>query len=109
MQHHHLTPAEWDSVARDPEFRALLHARRIFTVPATLFFAAYYFALPLGVGFAPQIMNRPVWGPVTIAYAFAFSQFAMVWILCAVYMNRAKRFDEMAARIVERTKSEVTP
>lgn len=105
--HHQLTPAEWDSVANDPEFRSLLRARRAFVVPATIFFIAYYFALPLGVGFAPGVMNRPLWGPLTVAYAFAFSQFLMAWILCALYMRRAKHFDELASSVVERVKTEL--
>jgi uncharacterized membrane protein (DUF485 family) len=107
LEHHHLTPAEWDSVAQDPEFRSLVQARRTFVIPATVFFIVYYLALPLSTGFAPQVMNRPVWGPLTLAYVFAFSQFAMVWILLALYMRRARRFDDMAAAIVERTKMEI--
>ena len=102
MLHHHLTPAEWDSVANDPEFKSLLHQRQAFVVPATLFFIVYYFALPLSVGFVPQVMNRPVWGPVTLAYLFAFSQFAVAWILCALYMRRARHFDKLAADVAKR-------
>lgn len=108
-QHHQLTPAEWDSVANDPEFVTLLRARRSFVVPATIFFIAYYFALPLSVGFLPAVMSRPVLGPLTLAYLAAFSQFVMAWVLCALYMRRAKRFDALAASVVARAKSELAP
>lgn len=109
MHHHQLTPAEWDSVARDPEFQALLRTRRAFVIPATIFFLAYYFALPLGVGFAPSLMNRVIWGPLTVAYAFAFSQFVMAWVLCALYMQRAKRFDTLAAAVAKRAIASLAP
>lgn len=106
--HHSLTQDEWDSVADDPEFKALLNARRSFVIPATLFFVAYYFALPISVGFAPQIMNRPLWGPLTLAYAFALSQFVMAWALCALYMHRAKQFDELAEVVAARARTRLT-
>lgn len=108
LLHHHLTPQDWDALADDPEFRSLLLARRRFTIPATLFFVAYYLALPVGVGFAPELMNRPAWGVLTVAYVFAISQFLMAWILLAIYMRRARSFDAMAARIVERAKEQYT-
>ena len=104
--HHFLTRDDWERLAENPDFAALLRARRRFTVPATIFFIVYYLALPIGVAFAPALMRRPVWGPLTLAYTFAISQFVMAWILLAIYMRRAKAFDEMARRIVERAHDE---
>jgi uncharacterized membrane protein (DUF485 family) len=86
-------------LASEPEFRALLRARRRFVVPATLFFIAYYLALPISVGFWPKVMSRPALGPLTLAYCFALSQFAMAWILLALYLRRARHFDVAAARM----------
>ena len=54
---------DWDVVARNPEFRALLAAKARFIIPATLFFVAYYFALPVLVGYAPQFMSTPSHAP----------------------------------------------
>jgi uncharacterized membrane protein (DUF485 family) len=99
QQHRHITPEQWDALAAEPEFRALVAARRRFIIPATIFFTVYYFALPISVGFAPQVMSRAVWGPLTLAYAFALSQFAMAWILLALYLWQARSFDLQAARI----------
>ena len=45
-----------------------------------VFFVVYYFALPVLVGYAPELMSRPVVGKVNIAYLFALSQFFMAWI-----------------------------
>jgi uncharacterized membrane protein (DUF485 family) len=95
----HVKPARWETLAAEPEFKSLVRSRRRFVVPATIFFIAYYLALPISVGVAPEIMSRPVLGPLTLAYCFALSQFAMAWILLVLYLRRARRFDVAAAKI----------
>jgi uncharacterized membrane protein (DUF485 family) len=92
--------ADWARVAAADEFRALVRAKLRFIVPATVFFLAYYFALPVLVGYAPGLMGKKVLGVVNLAYLFALSQFFMAWILAAVYLRAAGRFDEMAARLI---------
>jgi uncharacterized membrane protein (DUF485 family) len=92
-------PEEWSALAAEPEFRALVRSRRRFIVPATLFFIAYDLALPVGVGFWPHVMSRPVLGPLTLAYCFALSEFAMVWALMVAYVIRARSFDARAAAV----------
>ena len=99
QQHRHVSPQEWDALANEPEFRGLVRERRRFVVPATILFVVYYFALPVSVGFFPQVMSRPVWGPLTLAYAFALSQFVMAWLLLAIYLWRSRSFDVQAARV----------
>lgn len=101
MDHPQITPAEWDALAADPEFRALMRGRKRFVVPATIVFLAYYLSLPILVGFYPSLMSRPVWGPLTLAYVFALSQFAMAWVLLALYLRRARKFDLRAASLVK--------
>ncbi len=96
---HQSDPARWEALAAQPEFRALLRSRRRFVIPATIFFITYYLALPVSAGFWPAVMARPVLGPLTLAYCFALSQFAMAWILLALYLRRARRFDLQAARV----------
>jgi uncharacterized membrane protein (DUF485 family) len=98
QQHHHVTAEQWHRLAEEPEFRALVRARRRFVVPASLFFLLFYLALPISVGFAPRFMSRPVWGPLTLAYVFAILQFVMAWTLLAIYLRRAHTFDVHAAR-----------
>ena len=92
--------AEWARLERDPEFRELVSAKRRFIVPATLFFLAYYFALPVLVGYWPGLMDRPVIGRINIAYLFALSQFLMAWVLMVAYIRRARVFDAMVGRMV---------
>ncbi len=92
--------APWERIAARSTFHALLVAKQRFIIPATLFFLVYYFALPLLVGYAPQVMETKVLGVINLAYLFALSQFFMAWILAAFYLRAAKRFDAMSAEVV---------
>lgn len=106
MQLHHLTAKEWDALEADPEFQALLRARRRFIVPATIFFMLYYLALPFGVAFDPSLMSAPAIGSMTVAFAYGFSQFVMAWVLLVAYVFVAKNFDERAERIATKARAE---
>lgn len=108
QQHHRLGPQDWDAIAGDPEFRALLARKRRFIIPTTIFFFAYYLALPILVGFVPQFMSRPVLGPLTIAFVFALSQFVVAWLLMIIYLRRSKSFDDAEGRIAARIHGEFT-
>jgi uncharacterized membrane protein (DUF485 family) len=88
--------ADWERIASTQKFRSLLREKRRFVVPATCFFVIYYFALPVLVGYFPELMSRPVLGPVNLAYLFALSQFLMAWILAWLYVRAAERFDKHA-------------
>jgi len=98
--------ASWERVAAMAEFKALLAAKLKFIVPATVFFLVYYFALPILVGYAPHLMEAKVLGVVNLAYVFALSQFFMAWILAALYLRAAGRFDEMAKEVVNKSRRE---
>jgi uncharacterized membrane protein (DUF485 family) len=87
---------DWTALERTAEFRALVRAKRRFIVPATVFFVAYYFALPILVGYWPEAMRRPVVGRINVAYLFALSQFVMAWALMAAYVRRARAYDRLA-------------
>ena len=95
---------DWTVLERTPEFRALVRAKRRFVIPASVFFVAYYFALPILVGYWPEAMRRPVVGRINVAYLFALSQFVMAWGLMAAYVRRARVFDRMVADILRRVK-----
>jgi uncharacterized membrane protein (DUF485 family) len=97
-----LDVADWDRIAALAEFKSLLAAKARFIVPATVFFIAYYFALPLLVGYAPDWMAKKVFGVVNVAYLFALSQFFMAWVLAMLYVRAAGRFDTMARAVVAR-------
>lgn len=92
---------DWEKLAASEGFKNLLRAKRRFIIPAMIFFVAYYFALPVLIGYARPFMEKRVWGPVNLAYLFALSQFFMAWIIAALYVRAAARFDKMAAGVIE--------
>jgi uncharacterized membrane protein (DUF485 family) len=92
---------DWEKLAASARFRDLLKAKRRFIVPAMIFFIVYYFALPVLIGYARPFMETRVFGPVNLAYLFALSQFFMAWIIAALYVRAAARFDRMAAGVIK--------
>ena len=92
----------WNEVFSSADFQTLVRAKIRVIVPAIVFFIAYYFALPLLVGYAPGLMERKVIGTLNLAYLFALSQFFVAWIIAALYLRWAARFDAMAAQIVSK-------
>lgn len=91
---------DWQRLAASERFKSLLKAKRRFIVPATIFFIVYYFALPVLIGYARPLMETRVFGPVNLAYLFALSQFFVAWIIAALYVRAAARFDKMAADVI---------
>jgi uncharacterized membrane protein (DUF485 family) len=92
---------DWNKLAASERFQALLKAKRRFIIPAMIFFVVYYFALPVLIGYARPFMEKRVLGPVNLAYLFALSQFFMAWIIAALYVKAAARFDRMAKGVIE--------
>ena len=91
---------EWDRLAASKPFKDLMATKKIFIVPAFVFFLVYYFALPVLVGYAPHFMSTRVIGVVNLAYLFALSQFFMAWIIAGLYVRAAGDFDELAKDII---------
>jgi uncharacterized membrane protein (DUF485 family) len=89
----------WAKLESSPQFIELKRAKVAFIVPAVVFFIAYYFALPVLVGYAPALMATKVFGAMNLGYVFALSQFLMAWIIAALYVRAASRFDEQAAEV----------
>ena len=93
----------WDRIASSREFKDLMATKRSFIVPAFIFFVIYYFALPVLVGYAPQLMVTKVMGPVNLAYLFALSQFFVAWIIAGLYVKAANNFDRLSQDILDKT------
>jgi uncharacterized membrane protein (DUF485 family) len=93
----------WDTVAADGDFKKLLVSKAGFIVPMTIFFLVYYFALPVLIGWFPDLMKTKV-GSVNIAYLFALSQFFMAWIVAGLYVTKAAGWDRSAAALVTKFK-----
>ena len=106
---HELTAEEergninWDAIAADPDFKKLLASKIGFILPMTIFFLVYYFALPVLVGWFPDLMKTKV-GSVNVAYLFALSQFFMAWIVAGFYVSKAAGWDKAAADVLSKFK-----
>ena len=92
---------DWDGIAAKPAFHALLATKSRFLWAASIFFILYYFALPVLVGWFPELMKRQVIGKVNLAYLFALSQFFMAWILAFVYVRKASVWDKAAEDVIK--------
>ena len=91
---------DWDHIHKLPSYRKMIALKTRAVIALSAFFLAYYFALPVLVGYWPELMARKVWGYVNWAYLFAFSQFLMTWAVAYAYMRHAGRFDDMSERIL---------
>lgn len=90
----------WDKIYAAEPYRHMITQKKRAVCAMTVFFIVYYFALPLLVGYRPELMSRAVWGEANWAYLFAFSQFLMAWAIALLYMRFASRFDKMADDIL---------
>jgi uncharacterized membrane protein (DUF485 family) len=102
VKRYETTTSEWDRIAATQQFKDLMATKKIFIVPAFIFFVVYYFALPVLVGYAPNFMATKVIGVVNIAYLFALSQFFMAWIIAALYVRAANDFDRLSKDIIDK-------
>ena len=93
---------QWDRIAGSEQFKDLLQIKRLFIVPAFVFFLVYYFALAVLVGYAPKLASTRVIGTVTVAYLFALSQFVVGWIIAGLYLLASARFDALTKDILAR-------
>ena len=88
---------EWVRVERTSAFKELIKSKRAFIIPATIFFMLFYFGLPFLAAFT-TVLNVKVIGPLTLAYVYAFAQFAMTWIIMHLYVSRANKWDDLVER-----------
>src|SRR5499427_9642704 len=96
---------QWDRIAATQQFKDLMATKKVFIVPAFVFFIVYYFALPILVGYAPAFMSIKVIGNVNLAYLFALSQFFMAWTVAWLYVKAAGDFDKLAKDIIEKAEN----
>jgi uncharacterized membrane protein (DUF485 family) len=97
-----LHDVDWQAVEHTPEFQELVHSRRRFVIPATIFFLAWYLGFIALAGYAPDFMAESVYEGLTVGYCLALTQFVMVFVLGLMYLRRAERvFDPLADKVAE--------
>jgi uncharacterized membrane protein (DUF485 family) len=100
------TRNDYAAIAASKPFRHLLTVKKNFIVPAFVIFLIYYFALAVLVGYAPRFASIRVIGAITVAYLFALSQFVVGWIIAALYLVAASKFDALTDDILAREKED---
>ena len=86
---------------RNPAYARLVAERNRFTVIMTVTFLVLYFLLPILAGYNKPLMATKVFGNVTFGYVFAFAEFAMGWIMAAIYVVKARTFDRLAREALQ--------
>jgi len=94
------TEADWNRIAASDRFQHLLSVKKMFIVPAFVFFLGYYLLLPVLVGYAPRLMSIKVLGGMTLAYLFALSQFIVGWTIAVLYLKASSRFDRLVKDVL---------
>lgn len=92
----------WAAIDNDPRFQSLHRKKTTFLWSLMVFSMIYYFLLPIGAGYAPQLFKVKVWGPINVGLLFALSEFIVAWGLAWYYAKKANaEFDEEAAALIK--------
>nr|WP_050616780.1 DUF485 domain-containing protein [Bacillus testis] len=94
------TREKYAAIVQSASFQRLLHEKKKFIIPFTIFFFCFYFALPIMTSYT-TILTKPAVGSITWAWVFAFMQFIMTWSFCMIYSKKANAFDQLTDEIIE--------
>jgi uncharacterized membrane protein (DUF485 family) len=91
----------WAAIDSDPRFQRLHSRKTRFLLGLMIFSVVYYFLLPIGAAYFPEIFKIKVWGPMNVGLVFALSEFIVAWGIAYYYSRRANReFDAMARELI---------
>ena len=94
-------PIDWEAIERSPEFQELVHRRRSFVIPGTIFFLSWYLGFILLCAYAEDFMADSVYQGLTVGYCLALTQFVMVFVLGIWYLRKAdNEFDPLAEKAI---------
>ena len=100
MMQSHLKIEDWSAIATDNRFVELRRRKGKRLWALAIFSIVYYFLLPIGAAYFPELFRIKVWGPVNIGLLFALSEFGIAWIVAYIYNKMATRsFDPLADEI----------
>ena len=92
----------WAAINADPRFQALHKKKTTFLWSLMIFSVIYYFMLPIGAAYLPELFKIKVWGVVNVAILFALSEFFVAWVIAFIYAKKANaQFDAMAREIID--------
>ncbi|WP_157087671.1 DUF485 domain-containing protein [Oceanobacillus damuensis] len=91
---------DFEQVIESKSFKKLMHDRKKFIIPLTIFFLVFYFMLPILTSYT-TFLNTPAIGDISWVWLFALAQFVMTWVLCTIYVKKAASFDKQADQIIK--------
>jgi uncharacterized membrane protein (DUF485 family) len=95
------TAIDWEAIERSPEFQELVHRRRRFVIPCTIFFLSWYLGFILLTAYAADFMGERVYEGLTVGYCLALTQFLMVVVLGLWYLRKSdNEFDPLAEKAI---------
>jgi uncharacterized membrane protein (DUF485 family) len=106
-QGHGGNSAEWERVEQTSAFQELMQKKKAFLIPTVIFFLVFYMVMPV-LGEFTTILDGQAIGALNWAYVYGFAQFVMVWILCHLYINQAKKWDNLIEEAREEASEERT-
>lgn len=89
------TKPDFQKIENSPGFRELMRQKKKFLISTTALFLGLYLLFNIVISYTSWL-DAPFIGDITWVWVFAFSLFAMTWILVTVYMKKAEKFDAMA-------------
>jgi len=89
----------WAAIDADPRFQELHAKKSRFLWGLMVFAVIYYFLLPIGAAYFPDLYKVRVFGVINFGLVFALSQFLVAWGIAFIYARRAQQFDGMAEAI----------
>jgi len=93
---------DWAAIARNPKFIELHHRKQKFLFGWWAFSTIYYFMLPIGAAYLPDLFTVKVLGRINLGYLFALSQFFVSWGIAMYYAKVANRdFDRLTRELVQ--------
>ncbi|MFC4076239.1 DUF485 domain-containing protein [Salinithrix halophila] len=95
--------SEWEQIAETRDFKVIIRRKKWFILPATLFFLAYYIALPVLNGYTDWLHPKVI-GSINLAYLFALSQIIMAWVISLLYVRHANRTDRHSDNVATHRK-----
>ncbi|WP_026973620.1 DUF485 domain-containing protein [Alicyclobacillus contaminans] len=88
--------ADCSEISNTHAFRDLLKMKRRFAWRLASVLLISYFGLPLLAASAPVVH---AFGTAVPAWAAALVQFPTTWLVCAAYLRKSRRFDDMVDQI----------
>ncbi len=93
---------DWAAIARNPKFVELHRRKSVFLFGWWIFSTVFYFLLPLGAAYTPDLFKIKVIGNINFGYVFALSQFFVSWGIAMYYARVAnKDFDRLTRELVQ--------